>query len=79
MAAEARVSRESMRRVVKHDHRMTPYKLQSRQLLNTSTMDKRFKRAKLLLNQLKAAMLPSIIWTDEKICTVQATHNTQND
>ncbi len=54
---------------------MKPYRLQKRQVLSSAMMEKRLARSKLLLNFMKSGTQPSIIWTDEKIFTVQAIHN----
>lgn len=79
MASEAGVKRESMRKIVREDLNMSAYKLQKRQLLSSATKDKRLQRSRLLLNFMKAGPQPSIIWTDEKIFTVEAVHNSHND
>ena len=79
MAREAGIGRESMRKLIKEDLNMKPYHFKKRQLLNDNTKDKRLERSQSLLKCFKSASLPSIIWTDEKIFTVQMAYNSQND
>ena len=79
MAAEAQVGCETMQKIVREDLKMYPYKLQKCQLLSEPVEEKRLKRAKLLLNWMKSGTQASIIWTDEKLFTVQAVHNPHND
>ena len=49
------------------------------QLLLQTTKAKRLSRTKLLLDKLKDGTQPPVLWTDEKLFTVQAIHNNQND
>ena len=79
LAQEAQVSLTTMRRLLKHDLHTKPYKVTKRQLLSDTTKKKRVERAKLLLKKLKDNMQPTVLWTDEKLFTVQAVHNPQND
>ena len=79
MALEAGVSRTSMRRIIRDDLKMRPYKLQKRQLLSQATIDKRLERSKWIQNWFRQGTGASVIWTDEKLFTVQAVHNHQND
>ena len=68
-----------MQRVLVNDHKVKPYKITKRQLLNDTTKEKRYERSKMLLNKLLDGMWPQVLWTDEKLFTVQAIHNSQND
>ena len=70
MAKEAETSPRTMRRVVKNDLKMSPYKLQKRQLLSGHTIEKRVTRNRLLLNRIKEGTLPNIIFSDEKLFSV---------
>jgi len=79
MAKEAQTSPRTMRRVVENDLKMSPYKLQKRQLLSGHTIEKRVTRTRLLLNRIKEGTLPNIIFSDEKLFSVQQSHNHQND
>ena len=78
LAQEANVSPLTMRRL-KNDLQLKAYKITKRQLLSAATKKKRFERAKLLLNRLLDDTQPTILWTDEKLFTIQAIHNPQND
>ncbi len=79
MAAKANMNPESMRKLVRDDLGMTPYRLQKRQALGAAQRKKRLARSKILAKVLSADTHPSIIWTDEKLFTVEAVHNTHND
>ncbi|QQP54502.1 Putative DD37D maT transposase, partial [Caligus rogercresseyi] len=79
MALEVGVNREVMRKIVREDLGVKPYHLQKRQLLSDATVDKRLERSKVLRNWLKSRTRISIIWTDEKVFTLQAAFNSQND
>ncbi|QQP55122.1 Putative DD37D maT transposase, partial [Caligus rogercresseyi] len=78
MALEIGVNREVMRKIVREDLGVKPYHLQKRQL-SDATVDKRLERSKVLRNWLKSRTQISIIWTDEKVFTLEATFNSQND
>ena len=68
-----------MRRICHDDLKMSPYKLQKRQLISVATIEKRLARSKLLLKRLKNGTLQNLIFTNEKLFTVQQAHNQQND
>jgi hypothetical protein len=42
-------------------------------------MEKRLSRSKSLLNKLKSGMAANVMFSDEKLFTVQSLHNRQND
>ena len=79
MAKESKISPRTMHRICHDDLKMSPYKLQKRQLISGATIEKRLARSKLLLKQLKNGMLQNLIFTDEKLFTVQQAHSHQND
>jgi len=79
LAQEANVSRSTMQRLLKDDLKVKPYKVTKRQLLSDATKKKRHERAKVLLKKLLDGTQPQVLWTDEKLFTVQAIHNAQND
>jgi len=79
MASEASVSRRTMQRIVREDLGLKAYKLQKRQLLSEATKAKRLARCKWLLQWIRQNQTASILWTDEKLFTVEAVHNHQND
>lgn len=79
MAKAANISHTTVQNLLKKDLKCLPYKKVKRQLLSGPTRDKRLKRAPLLLHRLQDCTQPPVLWTDEKLFTVQAVHNTQND
>ena len=59
---------------------MSPYKIRTRQLLTDLQKRKRKERAKILLNRLKGGTEKGkIVFSDEKLFSVEAKFNTQND
>ncbi|XP_059096817.1 uncharacterized protein LOC131891306 [Tigriopus californicus] len=79
LASEAGVGRESMRKVIRKDLKMKAYHLQKRQLPSAAMVTKRLSRAKVLRDWMKAWPEKSIIWTDEKNCTVEQACKSHND
>ena len=79
MAKKSKISPRTMGRICQDDLKVSPYKLQKRQLISGATIAKRLARSKLLLKQLKNGTLQNPIFTDEKLFTVQQAHNHQND
>ena len=58
---------------------MTSYKIKKRQFLNEAKIERRLSRSTLLLRWLEMWNRISVIWTDEKLFTVEAAFNRQND
>ena len=79
LAKGTSVSVSTMQRLLKDDLHVYPYKFTKRQLLSNATKKKRLDRAKVLIKRLVVGMWPQVLWTDEKLFTVQAIHNHQND
>lgn len=79
IAKEAGISRSSMQRIVKEDLELRPYKKQSRQLISEPSKKKRLDRGNLILQEMKRAAGKVLIWSDEKMFTVEAVTNKQND
>ena len=79
MAMEEGVSIGTMWKVVRDDLALFPYKKQRRQLLSDATKAKRLVRGRKILKRLCSGTAPPVLWTDEKLFTVQAVHNNQND
>ena len=50
-------------------------KFTKRHLLSEATKKKRLDRAKVLVKKLVDGTQPQVLWTDEKLFTVQAVHN----
>ena len=68
-----------MQTVLKNDLNLFPYKITKAHLLSQVTKIKRLQRAKLLLENLKDDTQLPVLQTVEKLFTVQAVHNPQND
>ena len=79
LAKDTSVSVSTMQRLLKDDLHVYPYKFTKRQLLSNATKKKRLDRAKVLIKRLVVGTRPQVLWTDEKLFTVQAIHNHQND
>ena len=79
LAKDTSVSVSTMQRLLKDDLHVYPYKFTKRQLLSNATKKKRLDRAKVLIKRLVVGTWPQVLWTDEKLFTVQAIHNHQND
>lgn len=79
MAKDLKMSARSMRRVVKEDLGLKAYKFQRRHLISEASKKKRLDRGKKMLKEIERAGQKSIIWSDEKVFTVQAVNNPQND
>eukprot|EP00096_Caligus_rogercresseyi_P014161 TRINITY_DN6689_c0_g1_i1.p1 TRINITY_DN6689_c0_g1~~TRINITY_DN6689_c0_g1_i1.p1 ORF type:complete len:191 (+),score=10.84 TRINITY_DN6689_c0_g1_i1:125-697(+) len=79
MDKEENMSEGSMRNLVKKDLGMTPYKKIRLQLLSEATIEKRRERGRILLNKLKSGTQGPVFYTDEKLFTVQAVYNSQNN
>ena len=68
-----------MQNVLKKDLKVSSYKKCKVQLLSKATKAKQMSRANLLLQELNNGTHPSMLWTDEKLFTIQAVHIHQND
>ena len=68
-----------MQRILKDDLQSYPYKFTKRHLLSEATKKKRLDRAKVLVKKLVDGTQLQVLWTDEKLFTVQAVNNHQND
>ncbi len=79
MANESNISENTMRRIVKDDLKMKPFTLQKRQVLTEATKVKRLTRAKHLLSRIRKGTLKNVVFTDEKIFTVETFQNRHND
>ena len=58
---------------------MYPYKLLKYQLHSEVTRLKRIERSKKLLKKLKVGTLHNLVFSDEKLFTMEAIFNSQND
>lgn len=80
LAREHSLSRSTMQRIIHTDLKMKSYVLQRRQLLTEDARKKRLERSKLLLAELRAGtQTGEIVYSDEKLFTVEPAHNRQNE
>ena len=80
MAYDMNVSDKMVRNTVKTDLKLSSLKMQTCQHLTDLQKEKRLDQVKILLNKLKACTdTNEIIFSDEKLITVKAICNRQND
>jgi len=75
ISRETGISDRSVRRIVKEDLKLKPYKFHKVQLLTDHNKSVRLERCKRLLRR----HAPLILFTDEKLFTTEQAHNHQND
>ena len=78
MAKEYGISEGTMRNIVKNDLKLFPYRIRKAHLLNASMMQTRLERARSLLAWAAKSSFARVIFSDEKIFTVERSHNSQN-
>jgi hypothetical protein len=79
MTKEYQISPMTMHRLCRDDLGTYPYKLQKCQLLSGATKQKRLDRSKKLLKRHRNGTHQNLIFSDEKLFTVEAAFNHQND
>lgn len=79
IARETGISDTSVRRIAKEDLKLKPYKLQKVQLLTDDNKRVRLDRCKQLLRRHVPLNWERIVFSDEKLFTVEQAHNHQND
>ena len=80
LAKDMDVSNTTMRTTIKTDLQLSPYKLRKHQALTTLQKQKRLDRAKILVRELKTGMAAAkIIFSNEKVFTVETKFNSQNN
>ena len=79
MAIQVGISPRSMRRILKNKLKTKPFKIQKVQDLNDNQKATRMERARQLKSRYGKGELPNIVFTDEKIFTVEQYVNKQND
>ena len=75
MARKAKVSEKTIRNLVHKDLNFRSYKLQKRHSLSITAKENRRKKAKAIRDRVKFHDHPPIIFSDEKIFTVEAAVN----
>ena len=80
MAKDMNMNEKTMRNIVKNDLGLLSLKMQTRHQLTDLQKEKRLARAKILLNKFKDDTgTDDIVFTDEKLFTVEAKFNRQNN
>jgi len=80
MARSLKIDEKTVRTIVKEDLKLSPFKMTSRQQLTALQKQKRMERSKILLNAMKdGTQAGEIVFSDEKMFTVEAKFNSQND
>ena len=78
LALDAGVSCGAMQNVLRDNLSLSPCKKTEAQLLSWVARAKGLQRAELLLEGIGDGMQPSVLWTDERLFTVQAVHDHQS-
>ncbi len=78
LAKRLNIGRKSVRRILKNHLALIPYKKKRVQLLKDATVKKRLERCRKFKRRF-SKHAAGIIFTDEKLFTIQQTHNNQND
>jgi len=79
IARETGISDRSVRRMAKEEFNLRPYKLQKVQLLTDDNKRVRLQRCRQLKHRAAGQRWERILFTDEKLFTVEQAHNHQND
>ena len=79
MAAELNVSKSTIQRILTKDLRLKPLKKVKVQILTAQQKLNRKSRCKRLLRRFANCDLENILFTDEKIFTIEEKHHSQND
>ncbi len=79
LANEESLSMTTMWWLVWHNLGLFPYKKHRCQLLSEATKVKHLLHSHKILWQLSSDTAPPVLWTDEKLFTIWAIHNAQND
>ena len=79
MARELKVGRESLRKLVRSDLGLKSLKRRTGHHLTPAILEKRLKRCRGLLRRLAQIPDDKILFSDEKLFTVEESSNRQND
>ncbi|KAI6646109.1 hypothetical protein LOD99_9460 [Oopsacas minuta] len=79
MASELKVSHGSMQNLVKNDLHLKSFKRRTAHFLSEKIVKKRLARSKGMLTRLATLPLQNIIFSDEKLFTIEEATNNQND
>ncbi|XGW34108.1 hypothetical protein V3C99_018136, partial [Haemonchus contortus] len=78
MARDMGVSRKSMERVAHKDLKMYPYRTRKAAILSASNQQAQVKKCRQLLLRTRNKSHHSIVFSDEKLFTVEQQFNAQN-
>ena len=79
IAMESGMSTTTMIWLVKDDLGRHAYHIQKMHLLSEATKAKRLERSRKLLELLMSHTPKSVVWSDEKLCNVEAAFNSKNN
>lgn len=79
MAKLEGIHHKTMQKIVKSDLKLIIRKKVKVQVISEASMKKRKHRSKILLKKLADDTQPPVLWTDEKMFTIQQVFNHQND
>lgn len=79
MSRDLGISRSTVQRIVKCDLQLIPYKLRKAQLLTEKDKKVRLERCRLLKQRSAASNWKNILFSDEKLFSIEQAHNHQND
>ena len=80
LARQESTSQTTMRNIVKRDLGLSPFRLELKQFLTAETKAKRFERSRVLLDEIRNnTQLGEIVFSDEKVFTVEQAFNRKND
>lgn len=79
MAKDLKISDRSVRRILENKLKTNPYKIQKVHQLTNEQKKLRVKKAKELKRRAASGHLENIVFSDEKVFTVQQVLNKQND
>jgi len=79
VAKELKINRATIRQVLKYDLELRHYKMRKKQDLNDKKLKVRLQRTKFLLKSDTLKNFNRILFTDEKIFTIEQRFNSQND
>lgn len=79
LSREMQISQKSMSRIIKEDLGLSAYKRHTGHLLTAALKEKRKRKSKSLLSRYTKNAHRQILFTDEKIFTVEESFNKQND
>ena len=78
MAKEASVSSTTLRNIVHKDLNMSSFRLERKQFLNASAKEKRLRRSRMLLREV-IVRTDELVFSDEKLFTIEQSWNRKND